>query len=174
MAVLPCPHKSGDVFWSRLRNSKSIILVSFSNGEVRKFEKGFNWQADNSLVIIKAKPNDSAMYFCNQSKICLRVTSDPSTVTSASPSSNGLCLDPGPVQTDVQLSSEPWKVLAGVVAGAALALLSVITLRVCWRKRSVENGAAEVVYEEPWAGCDVESAYSTICEPSSSFGPPEE
>ncbi|KAI3353601.1 hypothetical protein L3Q82_020119 [Scortum barcoo] len=79
-ATLPCPHKSGDVSWSRLINSKMVILVSIVNGQEKKNDKRYSSLVDNSLVIINVKISDSAVFWCNKSKIYLNVTNDPNMV----------------------------------------------------------------------------------------------
>lgn len=173
-AKLPCSHTKGDVSWSRLRNGERVILVSSKNGREIITDKRFGYQADNSLVILKVKPSDSGMYFCNRSKIYLEVTTDPSVVTPATPRNSGLGLD-----TENQQSSDFWKVPAGVIVGAALTLLSILTLRLCSKKSretntDVDKPGAEVIYEEIEAGeeqADVESPY-WVSETLSASTPP--
>lgn len=175
MAVLPCPHKKGDISWSRFINGEKILLVSFKNGRETRTDKRFGYQADNSLVIMKVEPSDSGMYFCNQSQIYLEVTTDPSAVT-LRPGGRGLDLGPGregdAADTENQQSSDLWKVLAGVIVAVSLALLSVFTWRICSRRTRVTKttsrtrdeeiyddiGAAE---EQPRGGSDEEPHYWT-------------
>lgn len=182
MAKLPCPHTKRDASWSRLQNSEHVILVSTENGRERRTDKRFSCQADNSLVILNVKPSDSRMYFCNQIQIYLEVTTDPSVVTPATPR---LGLDLGPGQNGVtadkenQQSSDFWKVPAGVVVGAALTLLSILTLRLCLKKSretntDVDKPATEGIYEEieeREEQADVESPY-WISEMPSASAPP--
>lgn len=144
MATLPCPQRHTNVSWTRFRNGKPITLASIKNGGDVIPDKHFALQADNSLVIMKVLPSDSGMYLCSSSRIYLNVTTDPKSVGSTL----------GPNQKNVgeesgdQTSPDIWKTAAGVTVGAALALLSVVTLILCLKRRSQKQSVAEVIYEE--------------------------
>lgn len=190
-ARLPCPHKKGDISWSRFINGKKVILVSIKNGREIRDDKRFGYLADNSLFIMKVTSSDSGMYFCNQSRIYLQVTTDPSMVTPATPRHGGQGPDFGLGQegdaadTENQQSSGFfWKVLVGVTAGITLALLSAFTLTICSRKTRATNTddktVAEVIYEEigageeqPRGGSDTESPYYWISQTPSPSSPPD-
>lgn len=187
-ARLPCPHKTGDISWSRSINDKQVILVSFKNGRERRTDKRFGYLADNSLFIMKVRPSDSGIYFCNQSRIFLEVATDPSMVTPATPR-HGPDFGPGQegdaADTENQRSSDFfWKVLVGVAVGVALTLLSALTLTICSRRTRAtstdDRTAAEVIYEEigageeqPRGGSDTESPYCLISQTASPSSPPE-
>ncbi|XP_034721702.1 uncharacterized protein LOC117940569 isoform X2 [Etheostoma cragini] len=49
VATLPCPHKKGDVTWSRYRHGNPLILVTIKNGEEKRSDKRYGSLADNSL-----------------------------------------------------------------------------------------------------------------------------
>ncbi|XP_039664001.1 uncharacterized protein LOC120563692 isoform X3 [Perca fluviatilis] len=49
MATLPCPHKKGDVTWSRLIKGDLVILDTITNGEEKTSDKRYGSLADNSL-----------------------------------------------------------------------------------------------------------------------------
>ncbi|XP_041790066.1 uncharacterized protein LOC121604573 [Chelmon rostratus] len=195
MAILPCPHREGDVIWSRYINGEKVILVSIESGIEKIPDKHYGSLADNSLLIHNVKPSDSAMYLCNGAQIYLEVTTDPNMVdhnagnvpVTERKDESAFGLGPaaaGDADTESQQSSDSWKVPVGVVMGAALALLAVLSLRFCSKKRretntSLDKTVAESIYEEIEAGVeqprresDVESPYyCTSITPCSSTPP---
>lgn len=166
MATLPCPRKHTDVSWTRYINGEKITLASIKNGRDIIPDKRFALQADKALVIMKVFPSDSGMYLCSSSRIYLNVTTDLKSV--------GSTLGPNQKNADEesgnQTSLDIWKTAAGVAAGAALALLSVVTLILCLKRRGQRNQnqtVADVIYEEvkhveeePW----LENPYVYISE----------
>ncbi|XP_037621740.1 uncharacterized protein LOC119485950 [Sebastes umbrosus] len=154
-AILPCPHKKGDVTWSRYTNGGKVKLVTIKNGTGQKNYPRFGSLPDNSLVIIDVTSSDSSMYLCNQKKIYLVVTTDaPVTPRNDEPGQKGIATD-----TENQQPSDFWKVLVGVVVGAALVLLVILTLRFCSKNRlerntNLDETVNEVIYEEIGAGVE--------------------
>ncbi|XP_038590407.1 uncharacterized protein LOC119914931 [Micropterus salmoides] len=202
VAVLPCPHKKGNVEWSRYIGGERVILVTIENGEEKKTNKCYGSQADNSLLITNVQSTDSAMYMCNKSQIYLKVTTDPNMVgpnagnAPVTPRNDGLGFGSVPglrgeaaaeeADTEKQRSSDLWKVPVGVLVGAASVLLVFFTLRFCSKKKAGTNSnmvetVTEVIYEEikdgeeqPRTESDVESPYywASITETPSSLSPP--
>lgn len=149
VATLPCPHKKGDVTWSRYTNGERVTLVTIKNGIEQKTDPRFGSLADNSLVIINVTSSDSVMYLCNKAQIYLIVTTDaPVTPRNDGPGQKGIATD-----TENQQPSDFLKVPIGVVVGAALVLLVIFTLRFCSKNRlerntNLDKTVTEVIYEE--------------------------
>lgn len=172
MAKLPCPWTHTDVSWKQYRNGKLITLASIKNGEDIIHDKHFGVLADNSLVIMKVFLSDTGMYLCNSSRIYLNVTTDLESVGSTL----------GPTQKNAddesgdQMSPDIWKTAAGV-AVLLLALLFIVTLILCLKRRGQRNQnptVAEVIYEEvkhveeePW----LENPYAYISETADTSTP---
>lgn len=192
VATLPCPHAEGDISWTHLSNSKHVTLVSIKNGIKNTLHQRYDLLANKSLVIRNVEPSDERMYFCNQRKTAyLKVTTDPNMVP-VTPRNDGLGFGLGPGQkgdaadSENQQPSDFWKVPVGVVVGAALALLVVLTLRLCSKLKTQTNSnldktETEVIYEEieageekPRRGSEVESPYywTSISDAPSSSTPP--
>ncbi|XP_038590418.1 uncharacterized protein LOC119914939 [Micropterus salmoides] len=165
VAVLPCPHKKGNVEWSCFFGGKKVTLVTIKNGEEKKTNKRYGSLADNSLVITNVQSTDSVTYLCNRSKINLNVKKDPNIMdpnagnASVTPRNHGLgfCSGPGlreeTADAEKQRSSDLWKVPVGVVVGAAFVLLFAFTLRFCSQKKAGTNAnlgetVTEGIYEE--------------------------
>ncbi|RVE76792.1 hypothetical protein OJAV_G00012160 [Oryzias javanicus] len=158
VAVLSCPHAGPDVTWSRVRNGERLVLVSVRAGRETRLDRRFGSQADGSLVITNTEASDETVYFCNQQpRVYLKVTSDPQEVPSKAPPEPGpqrsLEEDSGGEEGSARVSSDWWKVPAGVLAGASLVLLSIFILRFCSARRADEAHGkdptgSEVVYEE--------------------------
>ncbi|KAM8772154.1 uncharacterized protein AB9X84_007736 [Acanthopagrus schlegelii] len=166
--TLPCPHKVGNVQWSRFINGAKVVIVRIEDGKEKIPDKHYGSLADNSLVIRDVRLSDSTMYFCNDSRIYLQVTTDPNVVTQRNDG-----LNEGAAAEDPQnhRSSGSWKLAAGAVVGAALVTLVVFLLRFCPKNREETNSnvnetVTDVIYEEIEAGeeqprrdSDVESPY---------------
>nr|XP_019967278.1 PREDICTED: uncharacterized protein LOC109646025 [Paralichthys olivaceus] len=150
VATLPCPHAAGDVSWTRLINGDHVILVTITNGQEDRRDKRCGSLVDKSLVIFNVRSSDSAWYFCNRRPTAyLEVTTDL-TVTPGH-DRPGFVLETDHSGTDSEdRQSDLWKILVGVVIGAALVLL-VFTLRLCLGRRADRNRdtpEAEVIYED--------------------------
>ncbi|XP_078147945.1 uncharacterized protein LOC144543563 [Centroberyx gerrardi] len=166
--TLSCPHAvaSEAVRWSRYRNGLREELLTIKDGKDDGPDKRYSSLADNkSLVITRVKKPDAGFYLCNEKKAeYLTVTTDPKLVGRSTPRNDGSrsaqgpnLKGPDPVEDEDepegQQYSDVWKVPVGVVIGAALVLLGILTLRFCSKKRAVENTdvdktVAEVIYEE--------------------------
>ncbi|XP_028443871.1 uncharacterized protein LOC114561909 [Perca flavescens] len=165
-ATLPCPHKKGDVTWSRYRDGDLVILVTITNGEEKTSDKRYSSLADNSLVIRNVTALDTAMYLCNKTEVFLKVITPPNVGAQRARNepvtqrNNGLgfCIEP---DAENQQPSDVWKlaliVVVTVVASAVLVLLVILTLRFCFKngtERSTRNNnldktvADEPLYEE--------------------------
>ncbi|XP_039663994.1 uncharacterized protein LOC120563692 isoform X2 [Perca fluviatilis] len=155
MATLPCPHKKGDVTWSRLIKGDLVILDTITNGEEKTSDKRYGSLADNSLVIRNVTSFDTATYWCNETQIFLNVITLPNVDPSAgnvpvTQRNNGLGF------TENQQPSGFRKltvgVVVGVVVGAVLVLLVTLTLRFCFNnrtERSTRNNLDKTVTDEP-------------------------
>ena len=161
MATLPCPHKKGDVTWSRYRDGDLVILVNITNGEEKRSHKRYGSQADNSLVIINVAPFDTAMYWCNKTQVFLKVITPPNVVAPSAGNIPVTQRNNGLGFTENQQPSVFWKVavgvVVGVVVGAMLVLLVILTLRFCFKNRTErrtrnnnldKSVADETIYEE--------------------------
>ncbi|XP_051237849.1 uncharacterized protein LOC127352974 isoform X3 [Dicentrarchus labrax] len=184
VATLPCPHKMGDVTWTRFKGGTEVILVK--NGKLKTSDERFVSLPDNSLQIKHVTLDDETMYLCNGSRVYLTVKPDPNMVDAGNVPVTSTISGPGsglgPGQKGVtaagdsdpenQQPSDSWKVAVGAVVGAALVLLGVLTFKFCSKKRRETNVAvdrttdAEVIYEEivdgeeqPRRESDVESPY---------------
>ncbi|XP_056264948.1 uncharacterized protein LOC130189939 [Pseudoliparis swirei] len=161
VATLPCAHQTGDVAWSRFVNGEPVTLVTIQNGvEKRKMSDGrFGSLADNSLVIRNVTPFDATMYLCNNSKVYLSVTTDTKMAAPAKRPRNGP--RPGREGTAEDAENPPasglWEVpvgvAVGVVGGAALTLLVVLTVKFCFKNRAEKTAildptGPEATYEE--------------------------
>lgn len=180
--TLPCPHKVGNVQWSRFINGDKVVIVRIEDGMERILDKHYGSLADNSLVIRDVRLSDSTMYFCNDSRIYLQVTTDPNMVTQGN---DGLKDGAAAGDPQNQQSSGSWKLAAGAVVGAALVTLVVFLLRFCPKNREETNSnvnetVTDVIYEEIEAGeeqlrrdSDVESPYywTSISEAASTSTP---
>lgn len=147
MATLPCPQGQPNGSWTRYINGKRITLASIKNGEDVIPDKRFGLQADNSLVIMKAFLSDTGMFMCGSSKIYLNVTTDPKSVGSTLGSDG----EDGGKGSGDNASPDISKAAAGVAAGAAVTLLSVVALILCLKRSGQEDQkrtVAEVIYEE--------------------------
>ncbi|XP_035856394.1 uncharacterized protein LOC118494870 [Sander lucioperca] len=191
MATLPCPHKKGDVTWSRYRDGYRVILVTITNGHEKRSDKRYGSLTDNSLVIRNVTVFDSTLYFCNKTQVYLNVTTPPNTVVPSAgsvPVTQSFSIEP---DAENQQPSDFWKLAVGVVVGAVLVLLVILTLRFCFKnrtERSTRNNkldksvTGEAIYEEIEAneeqprGMDshFESPYywTSISEPASTSTPP--
>ncbi|XP_034721701.1 uncharacterized protein LOC117940569 isoform X1 [Etheostoma cragini] len=188
VATLPCPHKKGDVTWSRYRHGNPLILVTIKNGEEKRSDKRYGSLADNSLVISHVMPLDTTMYFCNKTRVFLEVITPPN--RGATSTGN---VPVAPCLTENQQPSGFWKmsvgVMVGVVVGAVLVLLVIFTLRFFLKKRterSTRNDNSdtpvtdEPIYEEMnrgqprWRDSYFESPsyWTIISEPPSTSTPP--
>ncbi|XP_028423242.1 uncharacterized protein LOC114547910 [Perca flavescens] len=200
MATLPCPHKKGDVIWSRYRHGDLVILVTITNGEEKTSDKRYSSLADNSLVIRNVTSFDSTLYFCNKTQVYLNVTTPLNTVAPSAGNvpvtqrNNGLGFGIEP-DTENQQPSDFWKVavgvVVGVVVGAVLVLFVILTLRFCFKnraERSTRNNnldqtvTGEAIYEDIEANEEqprgrnsyFENPYywTSISEPASTSTPP--
>ncbi|TNN61488.1 hypothetical protein EYF80_028233 [Liparis tanakae] len=120
----------------------------------------FGSLADNSLVIRNVTPFDAAMYRCNNSGVYLSVTTDTKVAAPAKRPRNG----PGPGREGTAEDAEnppasgrwevPVGVAVGVVGGAALTLLVVLTVKFCFKNRAGKTAILdptvpyEATYEE--------------------------
>lgn len=180
-ATLPCPDTKQDVTWTRFLNGKRLTLVIIKNGKKEIMDENFDSLPEKSLVVKKVSASDSTMYLCNQQKVYLNMTTDPNMVDAenvpVTPRNNGLGFGLGQGEKGIvadaenQHPSDFWKIPVGAVVGAALMLLSVLTMRLISKKRrernaNVDKSGTEVIYEEIQAGMqqprresDVESPY---------------
>lgn len=195
-ATLPCHDTKENVTWTRYLNGNGnrLTLVRIKNGKEEILDKNFGSLADKSLVIKKVSASDSLTYLCNEKQVYLKVTTDPNMVDAGNvrQRNDGLGFGLGPDEKGIaadaenQHSSDFWKIPVGAVVGAALMLLSVLTMRLISKKRretnaNVDKSGTEVIYEEIEAGTqqprresDVESPYywTSISEiPSTSTSP---
>ncbi|XP_034722323.1 uncharacterized protein LOC117941401 [Etheostoma cragini] len=191
VATLPCPHKKGDVTWSRYRHGNPVILVTIKNGEETISDKRYGSLADNSLVITNVTPLDTTTYLCNNTRVYLDVVTPPNVGTPSAGNVPVTQRNNGPGSTENQQPSGFWKMSVCVVVGAVLVLLVIFTLRFFLKKRSERNtrndnsdktGTNEPIYEEIEAneeqrrgmGSYFESPYyrTSISEPPSASTPP--
>nr|XP_033944371.1 uncharacterized protein LOC117450615 isoform X2 [Pseudochaenichthys georgianus] len=166
-ATLPCPHKKGDVTWSWHMdgNGKTLPLVTIEKGKVNIIDRRFGSGSDNSLVIENVTPDLGKMYFCNIVRIYLEVMKDPNMddhdpeagYKIVTQRNKGLGVDSGQEGTTAEPENQPrsdfWKVPVGVVVGAALVLLGIITPRHFSKNREERNpnedeAEPERIYEE--------------------------
>nr|XP_033944363.1 uncharacterized protein LOC117450615 isoform X1 [Pseudochaenichthys georgianus] len=166
-ATLPCPHKKGDVTWSWHMdgNGKTLPLVTIEKGKVNIIDRRFGSGSDNSLVIENVTPDLGKMYFCNKVRIYLEVMKDPNMddhdpeagYKIVTQRNKGLGVDSGQEGTTAEPENQPrsdfWKVPVGVVVGAALVLLGIITPRHFSKNREERNpnedeAEPERIYEE--------------------------
>ncbi|XP_029284588.1 uncharacterized protein LOC115006461 [Cottoperca gobio] len=191
VATLPCPHKKGDVIWSRYLSGDRATLVTIKNGLEKKKDRRYGSLADNSLVITNVTSFDTTTYFCNDFRVYLEVTSDPSPVI---PKAGNVPVTPrtdGPGQKGITTEAEnhqpdSWKVPVGVVVVAAMLLFVTLILRFCSKNREERNPkmdktAPEVIYaeiedveEQPGRESYFESPYywTRISETPSTSTPP--
>ncbi|XP_032364990.1 uncharacterized protein LOC116679452 [Etheostoma spectabile] len=157
VATLPCPHKKGDVTWSRFRHGNPVILVTIKNGEETISDKRYGSLADNSLVITNVRSSDTATYFCNKTRVYLDVVTSPNGGTPSAGNVPVTQRNSGPGSTENQQPSGVWKMAVGVVVGAVSVLLAIFTLRFFLKKRSERStrndnsdktGTNEPIYEE--------------------------
>ncbi|XP_072240026.1 uncharacterized protein [Leuresthes tenuis] len=163
VAALPCPHATGDVSWSRLKeNGEKMLLVSIINGQESRTDTRYGSQADGALLINKVEESDERMYLCNTRKtVYLRVTTDPREVSVPAESGrNGFKPEQTGGAADIQRSPDWWKVPAGVVAGASLTLLSILALKLCSKRAKRVHSSSTVP----------DTVYEEIQEPSAHFG----
>lgn len=130
-----------------------MTLLTVRNGHVNSSSKRFGSRNNNELLIRNVVESDTSMYLCNERKTAyLNVTTDPSVVDRTV---TGRKDDPDRKVTaagaDTAPPSDLWKVPVGVLAGAALVLLSMLTLRLWKAEKAARDTRAvlsEVVYEE--------------------------
>ncbi|KAL3995750.1 olfactory receptor [Sarotherodon galilaeus] len=151
-AVLTCPHAQGDVTWSRAIRGTRVTLLTVSNGHVSSSSERFGSRNNNELLIRNVVESDTSMYLCNERKTAyLNVTTDPSMVDQTVTGRKDPDQKVPAAGADTAPPSDLWKVPVGVLAGAALVLLSMLTLRL-WRAekaaRDTRAVLSEVVYEE--------------------------
>lgn len=163
-----------------------MTLLTVSNGHVNSSSERFGSRNNNELLIRNVVESDTSMYLCNERKTAyLNVTTDPSVVDRTV---TGRKDDPDRKVTaagaDTAPPSDLWKVPVGVLAGAALVLLSMLTLRLWKAEKAARDTRAvlsEVVYEEighadvepgpapeskvetPYCCSDVKHLHSTDC-----------
>ncbi|XP_033985579.1 uncharacterized protein LOC117481790 [Trematomus bernacchii] len=163
-ATLPCPHKKGDVKWSWYKGGNGKVpLVTIENGKVNIIDKHFAFGSDNSLVIENVTPDLERMYLCNNYRIYLEVMKDLNMVDPeagykpVTQRNKGQGVDSGQEGTAAEPENHQpfdfWKVPVGVVVGAALVLLGIITLRHFSNNREERNpnedeAVPERIYEE--------------------------
>ncbi|XP_071359541.1 uncharacterized protein [Trachinotus anak] len=167
-AALPCPHKTGngDVWWKRLRNGDKVSLVSVQNGQKKRHEEHFDSREDKALLIYNVQSSDSGMYFCNEERIYLHVTTDPnmaapevSITHRINGGGSGLGPDRGgaaaAADADAENQQQPsdlWKIPVGVVIGVTLVLLVLLSRSLCSERRAdrrtADRAVTEVIYEE--------------------------
>ncbi|KAM8878158.1 uncharacterized protein AB9W97_014136 [Spinachia spinachia] len=173
-ATLPCPDGAGDVTWSRFINGRKVVLVTVANGVEKTEDKRYGSRAKTSLVITNVTPFDTAMHFCNDKKVYLRVTEDPDEVgpEGGTPTSAG----PGLKATAGDAENRPpprrWRGPVGMVAAAALVMLGVLTVNFCIQNRTArttELHKTEVIYEEIHVGAEsyFDSPHHVAKEPPS-------
>ncbi|XP_035770590.1 uncharacterized protein LOC118455495 [Neolamprologus brichardi] len=181
-AVLTCPHAQGHVTWSRAIGGTRVTLLTVSDGHVNSSSERFGSRDNNELLIRNVVESDTSMYLCNERMTAyLNVTTDPSVVDQTV---TGRKDDPAVTAAgaDTAPPSDLWKVPVGVLAGAALVLSSMLTLRLWKAEKAARDTRAvlsEVVYEEighadvepgPAPECEVETPYccsdvSNQCRP---------
>lgn len=147
-AVLTCPHAQGDVTWSRSTSTGDLLkFLTVRDGLVWSSEQRFGSRENHQLVIRNVVQSDTSLYLCNgRTTVYLEVTVGPKDqpVTPR-------CEQKGTAAGVEPPPSDSWKVPVAVLGGAALVLLSMLTLRL-WKARKAARSAsgveAEVVYEE--------------------------
>lgn len=153
-ATLLCPDETGDVTWRRFINGKLVALVTVTNGVETMEDKRYGSRGKTSLVIRDVTSFDSSMYFCNHKKVYLTVTKDPSEVGPDAGREGATPANAGPGTAGDAGNRPPsgrWKGPVGMVAGAALVILGVLTLNFCHQKRTEKTTRlhkTEAIYEE--------------------------
>ncbi|KAL6111066.1 uncharacterized protein ACO6RY_20026 [Pungitius sinensis] len=149
-ATLLCPDEKPDVTWKRLINGKKVDLLTVKNGKKWTEDQRYGYRAPTSLVIRNVTSWDSTMYWCNGKMVYLNVAErvgPDAGHEGRTPAPGG----PGPRGSAVRSPPRRGRGPVGMVVGAALVVLGVLTLNFCSRNRtekSTELHEAEAIYEE--------------------------